>query len=70
MMLPITTEFFSEVKLSKEVCVNHIEHEPVLPTVEENYSCMIAHHILQLIHMQGCSFYFHGLIMGTHTIEQ
>ena len=37
--------FFSGVKLSKEVCIHHIEHEPILLTVEEIYFCMIAHQI-------------------------
>ena len=35
LMFPITTIFFSCVKLSKEVCVHHIEHKPALLIVEE-----------------------------------
>ena len=61
---------FSGMKLSKEVCVHHIEHEPVLLTYEGIYFCMIAHQIYQLLHMQGCGFYFHGSIMGMYTIER
>ena len=60
---------FYGVKLSREVCVHHIEHEPVLLKVEEIYFCMIAHQIHQLLHMQVCSFYFHGSIMGMYPIE-
>ena len=48
------------VKLSKEVCVHQIEHEPVLLTAEEIYFCMSAHEMYQLLHMQGYSFYFYG----------
>ena len=62
--------FFSGVKLSKEVCVNHIENEPVLVKVEEVYFCMISHQIHQLLHMQGCGLYFHGSIMGMYPIER
>ena len=61
---------FSGVKLTKEVCAHHIEHEPVLLTAEEIYSCMIAHQVHQLLHMQGCSFYFHCSIMGMYPIER
>ena len=43
---------FYSVKILKEVCVHHIEHEPVLLTVEEIYFCMIVHQIHQLLHMQ------------------
>ena len=60
---------FSGVKLSKEVCVHHIEHEPVLLTVGEIYFCIITHQIHQLLHMQGFSFYFHVSIMGMYQIE-
>ena len=62
--------FFSGVKLSKEVCVHHIEHEPFLQTVEEIYFCMIAHQIHQLLHMQGSSFYFHVSILDMYPFEQ
>ena len=58
------------MKLSKEFCVHHIGHEPVLLTDEEIYFCMIAHQIHQLLHMQGCSFYFHGSIMCMYPIER
>ena len=60
----ITTAFFSGMKLSKKVCVRHIEHETVLLTPEEIYFCMLAHQIHQLLSMQGCGFYFHGSILG------
>ena len=43
---------FPDVKLSKEVCVHHIEHKPLLLTVEELHACMITHEIHQLLHMQ------------------
>ena len=69
-MLLITTAFFSGIKSSKEFFVNHIKHEPVLLTAEEIYSFMIAHQIHQLLHMQGCIFYFHGSIMGMYLIER
>ena len=36
-LLPITIAFFSDVKLSKKVCVYLIEHEPVILTSEETY---------------------------------
>ena len=42
---------FSGIKLSKEVCVHHIEHEPVLLKFEEIYFFMIAHQIHQLLHI-------------------
>ena len=58
------------MKLSKEVCVHHIEHEPVLLTAEEIYFCMISHQINQLLHMQGRSFYFCGSILGIYPIER
>ena len=58
------------MRLSKEICVHHIEHEPVLLTAEEIYFCMIAHQIHQLLNMQECSFYFHGSIMGMYLIER
>ena len=61
--------FISDVKLSKEVFVHRIRHEPVLLIAEENYSCMIAHQIHKLLQMQGCSFCFHDSILGTHPIE-
>ena len=61
---------FSSMRLSKEICVHHIEHEPVLLTAEEIYFCMIAHQIHQLLNMQECSFYFHGSIMGMYLIER
>ena len=61
---------FSGVKLSKEFCVHHIEHEPVLLKFEEIYACMIAHQINQLLHMQGCSFYFRGSFLGMYLIER
>ena len=54
---------------SKEVCVYHIEHEPVLLTFEEIYFCIIANQIHQLRHMQECSFYFHGSILGMYPNE-
>ena len=60
---------FSGIKLSKEVCVHHIEYEPVLLTAEEIYFCMISHQINQLLHMQGCSFCFNGPIMCMYPIE-
>ena len=53
LMLPITAKFISGVKLSKEVFVHHIEHEPVLLTAKGIYSSMIAHQIHQLLHIQG-----------------
>ena len=62
--------FFSGLKLSKEVCVHQIEQEPVRLTSEEIYSCMIAHKINQLLHMQGCSFYFCVSILGIYPIER
>ena len=70
LLSPITTALFSGMKLSKEVCVHHIEHEPVLVTAEEIYFCMIAHQFHQLLHMQGCSFYFRGSILGMYLIER
>ena len=62
--------FISGMKLSKEVCLHHIEHEPVLLTAEEIYFYTIAHQIHQLLHMQGCSFCFHGSILGMYPIER
>ena len=61
--------FFSDMKLSKEFCVHHIEHEPVLLTVENKYFCMITHQIHPLLNMQGCDFYFHCSILGMYPIE-
>ena len=46
------------MKLSKEVCVHHIEHEPVVLTAEETYFYMIDFQINQFLRMQGCIFYF------------
>ena len=60
---------FSGVKLSKEVCVHHNEHELVLLIAEEIYFCVIAHQINQLVNMQRCSFYFCGSILGMYSIE-
>ena len=60
---------FSDIKLPKEICVHHIENEPVLLTFEETYYCMIAHQIHQLLQIQGCSFCFRDSIMGTYPIE-
>ena len=40
--------FFSDMKLSKEFCVHHIEHEPVLLTAEEIHFYMIANEIHQI----------------------
>ena len=55
--VPITTIILtSGIKLSKEVCLHDIEHEPVLLTSEEIYFYMIAQQIDQLLHMQGFSF--------------
>ena len=31
---------------------------------------MIAYQIYQLVHMNGCSFYFNGSIMGMYPIER
>ena len=67
---PITTTFFSCVNLSKEDCVHHIEHEHVVLTAEEIYFCMIDHQIHQLLHMQVCSFYVHGSILGMYLIAR
>ena len=61
--------FFYGVKLPREVCVHHIEHETVLLTVEEICFCMIVHQIHQLLHMQECSFDFNGSILGIYPIE-
>ena len=58
------------MKFSKEVCVHHIEHEPVLLTAEAIYFCTISHQIHQLLHMQGCSLYLHDSILGMYPIEQ
>ena len=62
--------FISGMKFPKEVCLHHIEHEPVILTAEEIYSYMIAHQVHQLLHMQGCSFYLHGSILGMYQIER
>ena len=61
--------YFSK-KLSNKICVNHIEHEPFLLTVEEIYFLMITHKIHQLLHMQGCSLYFLCSIMVMYPIER
>ena len=61
---------FYGMKLSKEVCVNHTEHEPVLLTAEENCSCLIAHQINKLLNMQRCGFYFCVSILGVYLIER
>ena len=60
---------FSGVKVSKEVCIHHIEHEPVLLTAKEIYFFMIAHQIHQLLHMQRCSYYFNVSIMVMYLTE-
>ena len=70
MLSPLQPHFFSGVKLSKEVCVHHIEHEPVLLTAEGIYFFIIAHQIHQLLHMQGCSLYFHDSILVMYPIER
>ena len=57
------------MKISKEVCVHHIEYEPVLLTVKEIYYCMTAHKTHQPLYMQGYSFYFHGSSMVMYTVE-
>ena len=61
---------FYGVKLSKEFCVHHIEQDPVLLTAEEIYSFMISHQIHQLLHMQNCSLYFNGSVLGMYPIEE
>ena len=63
-------QIFSGLKLSKEVCVHHTLNEPFLLKSKEFFFCMIAHQIQQLLHMQGCSFYFHVSILGMYHIEQ
>ena len=65
----IQPNFVSGVKLSKEICVNHIEHELVLLTAEWIYFYMFSHQIHQLFHMQGCGFHLNDSIMGIYLIE-
>ena len=58
------------MKLPKGVCVNKIEHESILLTAKEIYFFMISHQIHQLFHMQKCSLYFNGSVLGMYPIEE
>ena len=60
--------FFWHKIIKESLCTSHWQWT-CPPNSWIHLFCKIAHQIHQLLHIQGCSFYFHGSILGMYPVE-